>query len=124
MANNSRRVAGVASLTVDGTPYDVVSGLVYAPSTVKRETKMGLSGVFGYSEMPVAGHISAVLMDNGALSIADFNSLTFSTVQAVLANGKSVIATGAWCTAELEGDAEAGTFSVKFESDNVTELTA
>ena len=121
--NNTRRIGGIASFYVDGTPYDLAEGLEYCPASVKRETKVGQGGIPGYIEMPVPGWISAKLFDNGALTVADFNSMTFNTVQAVLANGKTVIATNAWCTAELTvGTGDSPAFDVKFESDDVTEI--
>jgi hypothetical protein len=119
--SNTRLVGGVTTLTIDGTPYDVVSDVVWSPSSVSRETKKGLSGVFGYIDMPTEGFISAKLLDNQALTVKDFNSMTFSTVIVYQANGKQITATNAWCVAVQEVNSSEATFDVRFESASVTE---
>lgn len=122
--NTTRRLAGIASINVDGTAYDLVGDLVYSVSTVTRTTLMGQDGVHGYSEMPFAGHIAFQMRDNGGFAVQGFNGLTNSTVSAVLANGKSVVGTGMWCVETQEVKTVEGLFEIRFESDTVQEVLA
>lgn len=123
MATPPNRRAGLASLSIDGVAYDVVSDASYFAAKVKRDTLIGQSGVQGYSEMPVAGYISATIRDNGSLSAASINDLTNSTVVLALANGKLVYGDGMWCT-DLEAvKSQDATFSIKFEGSTVFEQT-
>lgn len=121
--STSQRRAGIASLTIDGTAYDVSGDLAYLPSTVKRETLTGQSGVQGYSEMPVAPYISATIRDAGGLTVQDFNQMTSVSLVLVLANGKTVYGDGMWNTECEEVKTQEATFSIKFEGYNVTEST-
>ena len=118
-----RRLSGVASITIDGIAYDVVGDLTWSPSTVKRETLAGQTRVEGFSEMPVAGYISATLRDGGGITVADFVGMTSSTVVVQQANGKTIYGAGMWCVDAIEVKTQDGTFSVKFEGDDVTEAT-
>lgn len=120
--NQSRRLAGVASIAIDGQAYDLVGDLVYDVSTVTRTTLLGQDSVHGYSEVPYAGHIACQLRDNGGFSVQGFNQLTSSTVQTSIANGKQIVGTGMWCTGTQEVKTIDGVFEVHFESDNVQEI--
>lgn len=122
--NQTRRLAGVANIAIDATVYDLVGDLEYMVSTVERKSLVGQDTVHGYSEMPIAGFISASVRDNGGFAVQGFNALTSSTVQSSLANGKSVVGTGMWCVSTNETKTMDGTFSIRFEGDNVTEVLA
>lgn len=122
--STARRLAGIAEIFIDGVAYDLVGDLIYSPSSIKRETLIGQSGVQGYKEMPVAGFISANLRDNGGIAVSDFNAMTSSTVQIALANGKQVLGTGCWAVETQESKTEEGVFEVKFESDSISEMLA
>lgn len=117
-----RRLAGLASITIDGSSFDLVGDLVWSPSYVKRETLIGQDSVHGFSELPAAGYIAATLRDNGGLTVKDFNGMTVSTVQCQNANGKGVILTAGWVTEAQEVKTMEGSFNVRFESDDVVEL--
>lgn len=121
MADTSRRLAGVAYLTVDGTTYMLAADLTYSPSSVTRDTLTGMDGVHGYSEKPKAGFISGTFRDAGSLSVAAFNAMTNVTVTVELANGKVVTARNAWTVDAQEVKAAEGTFDVKFEAPQVEE---
>lgn len=117
----TKRVAGIASILINGSAYSLVDGLVWSPSTVKRETMTGLDGIHGYKEMPSAGFISCTIRDNG-VRVEDFNYMTSVTVVATQANGKQIIGTGVWCIDAQEVNAVEGTFEVRFEGADVTEV--
>jgi Phage tail tube protein len=118
------RLAGVASLTIDGDTWDVVSDLAYNPSTVLRETLKGQSAVEGYSEMPTQGFMAATLRDRSDATVFSLNGKTNSTIIAQLANGKTVYGAGMWQVGEIEVRTQEGTFAIRFESGSVTETTA
>src|SRR4051794_27000415 len=96
MADTSRRLAGVAFLSVDGRNYMLAGDLEWSPSRVTRETLIGMDAVHGYSEKPYAGFIKATLRDAAGLTIADFNAMTNVTVTIELANGKVVTGRNMW----------------------------
>ncbi len=100
MAGNPNRLAGTASITVDGTNYLLVGDFEYNPSSVTRETLSGQDGVHGFSEKKRPGSISASLRDAGNLTVADLNAMDNVTVVAQLANGKpsSAGTCGRWKT--------------------------
>ena len=120
----ARRLAGIASITIDGNSFDVTGDLVWNPSTVKRETLSGQTRVEGYSEMPTAGFIACSLRDGGGFLVYGFNQIVNSTIVVQQANGKSIYGAGMWCTECGEVKTADGVFAVRFESDNVTEALA
>jgi hypothetical protein len=120
----SNRRAGLASLSIDGNSYDVVSEATYYVNKVKRETLKGQSGVQGYSEMPEAGYIGATIRDSGSLTVASFNAMTSSSLVLTLANGKTVHGDGMWNTECEEVKTQEGTFAIKFEGLSVMEIPA
>lgn len=116
------RIAGFAFVTIDGRSYSIAGEGAYRVSTAKRETLTGQDGVHGYSEMPNAGKISWKGRDSGSLSMTVLADITDATVVLQLANGKVVTARNAWRTGEPpEVNSEDGTFTVEFESADVTE---
>lgn len=121
--STSRRLAGIASIAIDGVAYDVKGDLNWSPSSIERKTLIGQSGIPGYSEMPIAGWVSGTLFDNGGITVGDFNEMTNVTIQIIQANGKQIVGTGMWSTEANEVQSEPGTFVVKFESDNISEIT-
>lgn len=118
------RLAGITGLTVDGNAYMVVSDVVWSPSTVRRETLVGLDSVHGFSEVPVQGFIEATLRDSGTLSVASFNQMSCNEVQVTLANGKLVGGAALWTVNVQEVRAAEGTFVVRFEGNDVSETFA
>ena len=117
------RLAGVASVTIDGRAYSISGEGAYRPSTAKRETLVGQDGVHGYSEMPMAGKISWKGRDSGALSIGALSVAVDATVVLSLANGKTIIGRNMWRVGEgpIEVNTEDATFSVEFEGADVVE---
>lgn len=107
--------AGIASLTIDGSNFDVVGDLRYNPATVKREMLIGQSGPQGHKVSYVNGFISAKLRDANGLTVRDFQDMTDVTVVGVLVSGKTVSGAGLTQTNELDVDTMEATFDVKFE---------
>lgn len=121
MADNPNRLAGIATVTVDGQNYMLSGDLTYQVSTVKRETLVGQDRVHGYSETPSAGFISGTFRDAGNLTVADFNAMSNATVVVELANGKTIVGRNMWTVETQEVKTAEGTFEVRWEGFSVQE---
>lgn len=122
MADTSNRLAGTAYLSVDGASYMLAGDVAYSPSSVSRETLVGMDGIHGYIEKPVAGHITATLRDTGDLTVADLNAMTNVTVTLELANGKTVVGRNMWTVETQEAKVPEGTIEVRWEGLMVEEI--
>jgi len=124
MAGNPNRLAGTASITVDGTNYLLVGDFEYNPSSVTRETLSGQDGVHGFSEKKRPGSISASLRDASNLTVADLNAMDNVTVVAQLANGKTIIGRNMWTVEDQTVKSTDATIEVKWEGPQVSETTS
>jgi hypothetical protein len=115
MADTSNRLAGIATIKVDGVQYMLEGKLEYSSPLVVRETKTGQDTVHGYGEKPVAPYIAGTFRDNGGINVQSLNGITNSTISCQLANGKLVIGRNMWQVGELKVDTEEGTFDIRFE---------
>jgi hypothetical protein len=121
---NPNRLAGTATLTVDGQNYLLVGDFEYNPSTVTRESLVGMDDVHGFSEKKRVGSISGTLRDTGGLTVADLNAMDNSTVVAQLANGKTIIGRNMWTVEDQTVKSTDATVEVKFEGPAVSETTS
>ncbi|ARF52786.1 phage tail tube protein [Pantoea stewartii] len=121
MTDTTNRLAGTATVTVDGLSIMVAGNFKYAVAKNKRETLTGMDRVHGYKEKPTAGFISCQVRDSGGTTVSDFNDQTNVTVTAELANGKTIIGSGMWTVEAQEVDSEDAVFDVRWESDSVQE---
>lgn len=117
-------LAGTAQITVDGNSYMLEGAAKYSPSTVRRETLMGMDGYHGVKETPIPGSISFTGRDSGDLVVYDFNRMRNATVVLQLANGKTVVGRNMACVDAQEIDSTEATFDLKFEGPFVSEQTA
>jgi hypothetical protein len=122
MTDTTKRLAGIAYISVNGKTYMLAADAAYSVSKVSRETLVGQDRVHGFSEKPKAGSISAQLRDARDLTVADFNAMDDVTVVLELANGKTVVGSNMWTVDAQEVKTAEATFEVKFESDNVEEV--
>ena len=115
------RLAGVASVTIDGQAYSISGEGTYRPSGSKRESLMGQDGYHGYSEMPQPGKISWKGRDSGAIDVGALGEAADATVVLSLANGKTIIGRNMARVGEgpIEVNTEDATFSVEFEGPEV-----
>ena len=120
---SSNLLAGVAQVTVDGTTYQLEGGLKWSPSTVKRESMMGMDGFHGWKETPIPGSISMSLRDSGGLAVGDFTRIRNATIVLQLANGKTVVGRNMGTVDVIEVDSEEAKFDLKFEGPQVSEQT-
>ena len=114
-SNNTNRLAGTATVSVDGVTYMVAGDFSYTPASVERETLVGQDSVHGYSEKPVQGKIGMTLRDSGGLTVADLNAMTNVTIVAELANGKTIIGRNMWTVETQESKTADATIDTKFE---------
>ena len=121
MAIDTKRLAGIAYVTVDGQQYMLSADLSYQVSSVSRETLVGQDSVHGFSEKPIAGFISGQFRDAGNLSVAAFNAMTDVSVVAQLANGKIITGRNMWTVDAQEVKTMEATFEVKWEGFSVEE---
>ena len=121
MANNTNRLAGIATISADGKSYMLAGDLAYGVSSVSRETMVGQDKVQGYSEKPHPGFISGTLRDAGDLSVASINAMTNVTVVCELANGKTIVGRNMWSIDTQEVKTTDATIDVRWESYSVEE---
>lgn len=121
MADNSRRLAGLAWMWIDGVEYSVVGQPQWGVSNVTRTTLKSMRGVDGYSEEVKPGFIAATLRDDGTFRVGDFQDMTHVSVTLQLANGKRISGTGLWTADAQEVDSTEATFAVRFEGEDVRE---
>jgi hypothetical protein len=118
----NRRLAGIATMTINGDAWDVVSDLAWRTSKVKRETLSGQSRVEGFGEMPQPCYIEATLRDRADANVSDLNALTDATIVVQQANGKTIEGDGMWQVGEdLAVNTQEGTFKIRFEGSDVDE---
>lgn len=117
------RLAGVASVTIDGQAYSIAGEGTYRPSGSSRQSLTGQDGYHGYSEMPQPGRISWQGRDSGAVNIAALNEAIDATVVLSLANGKTIIGRNMVRVGEqaIEVNTTDATFTVEFEGPDVSE---
>ena len=116
-------LAGSASLTINGVPWDVVGELSYMPSGYKNETLKGQTRVEGFSSMPMEGYISATLRDRNDQPLSQFAGASGLTLVGVLNNGKVITCNNGWVTELGALNTQEGTFDLHVESGDVTEDT-
>jgi hypothetical protein len=115
------RIAGTATLTVDGQSYALRGDLGYRVSKVSRSSVTGQDGYHGTKEMPLPGQIKAKLTDTGSLSVASINAMVNVTVVAELANGKTIVGRNLSAVGEQDVDTTDAQFDVVWEGEDVAE---
>jgi Phage tail tube protein len=115
MTDNTNRIAGVATIKVDGVSQMLEGKLEYSTALMVRETKIGQDTVHGYGEKPVAPYIAGTFRVTGTTNTQGLNNITNSTVSCKLANGIQVIGRNMWQVGELKVDTEEGTLEIRFE---------
>jgi len=116
-------LAGQASLSINGTPWNIQGELTWSPSGNVNETLKGQTAVEGFSTMPQQGYIQATLRDAPSQKVSALQGASGLTVIATLANGKVITAVNAWHVETITLNTQEGTFEVRFEAVEVTEDT-
>jgi Phage tail tube protein len=121
MAIAGTLLAGTASVTIDGLPYMMQGDLLWSPSTIERETLVGMDGIHGFKETPRACFMEFTLRDADNIIVGAFDGLVNSTVVAQLANGKLVIGRNMWTVEHREVNSVEATFKARLEGPFVEE---
>lgn len=124
MALNRR--AGLVSVKIDGTIYDVKGEVTYSLGKETREAIIGHDKVHGYKAMPSVPFMEFELTDSDELSLDTLADYTNVTVTCELANGKVIALRNAWCTNPdgLGGTTEEGVIAIRFEGEKAEEILA
>jgi hypothetical protein len=121
---SSNVLAGIASLTIDGEVFNVISA-TYSPSNFMIEGLVALNGPNGVKVTPRYGYIAAQVRDAGNLSVAQICAKTNSSIVLITAAGKQVTGTGMFFSGDpSEVEVGEGTFSLHFSGTNVNEILA
>lgn len=111
----ANRVAGTAYVHVDGSLLPLGGTITVSTWDAEKETKVGLSGVVGYKEMPRAPYIEVEVITENALDLQAFQEVRNSAVTAELGNGQVWVLNPAWATSAPEGNHAEGTATLRFE---------
>jgi hypothetical protein len=110
----NRRLSGITSFTVNGSTFNVTE-FAWSPGVVQRATLTSLSGVDGFSENPIAGHISGKFRDAQTVNVTGFLGLTNATLVVQLANGKQIVGHNMWYVGQPDVSGTDATFDFRFE---------
>ncbi len=113
-------LAGTATLTINGVPFNVVGEAQHQAAGPVNETLKGQSAIEGFSQMPGEGFIQATLRDRPDFDAGSLQGANGLTVVLVKANGQVVTAVNAWQTERINVNTQEGTFEFHCESDTVT----
>ncbi|BCP53783.1 phage tail protein [Kaistia sp. 32K] len=119
----ARRVAGIATITVDGVQYPLRGNFTVTPSKISREGIAGQDGVHGYKEMPSIPQISGDITMVPQLSLTKLRAITDATVVAELASGHVYVLRDAWTTGAQEINTADGQVSVVWQGLSCREIT-
>lgn len=116
-------LAGLATLNINGEPWNIVGDAQWQASGNVNETLKGQSAVEGFSVMPQQGFFQATIRDRRDRSISAFQGASGLNIVLVQANGKVITVVNGWQTGEINLNTQEGTFELHVESDTVTEDT-
>jgi tail tube protein len=108
-------IGGVGSIKVDGRQLSVRSALTISPNSETRSGVGGPDGTHGYISENHVPYIEAECSNRTYFSLEQLKRITNSTIVASLGNGEVWTLRNAWQSGDLELDAIAGTFTVRFE---------
>lgn len=115
------RLAGTAYMTVNGTTYRVAGDCEWSPSSVRRESLVGMDGYHGYSETPVAASMSITGRDSGGVRASDYINMVGVTVVFKLANGKTIVGPSMVLVEKVDVNSVDATIRLRFEGEQVLE---
>lgn len=116
-----QRLAGSAFVSVEGVSYPLVGELEWTPSDVTRESLVGMDGYHGFSEKPVATHMSGTFRDTAGVPAATFRDMVNVTVVFELNSGKTVIGSNMVTTEAIVVNSVEGTMRITWVGAEVIE---
>lgn len=119
-------IAGIGTLSIDGTQWALRANLTVSPDLVTREGLAGEDRVHGYRESPRVPFIEAELslQPNQAVTDLALGVVGDSTVVAMLADGRTFQLNQAWYKGESSIVAQDGQWLAHFEGMTCFEILA
>lgn len=111
-------MAGTCYIKVDGEQIAIEGSVEFPLSTTVRETKIGSTGVVGYSETERAPFIKLSAWLGRDFPVDAITTGDDMTITAELANGWVYTLEGAFLVGEIDGNASDGTTSLEFNGRN------
>jgi hypothetical protein len=115
MSSNSKRVAGVIFVKVNGAQMQARGNFKYNLGKNKKEGVVGADGVHGYSEKPQIPFVEGEITDSGDLDLEALVGIDDATCTLELANGKTIVISDGWYAGEGTGETEEGKVDFRFE---------
>ena len=115
------RIAGVISLSINGTAYKLAGDFTYDIGGFKREMMSGPDGVHGYKETVKIPFIEGDLRDTSDVDLAALTDLKDATITLSLANGKTIGLYNAVFTGDGTGATGEATIKARFEGMSASE---
>lgn len=124
MAVHEKRVRGVIYFKIDGEQLAARGSVVYKLSGFQNQTYANVDGSMAIGGAPLLGYIECQLNNYQHIDTATLMGKEGVTVTVDCGNNKIIVAKDAVQVGEMEVNAEDGTMTIRFESDNVFEMTA
>lgn len=118
-----QKFAGTCYIKADGAQLAIEGSVEIPLMSVTRETKIGSTGVVGFSETEVAPFIRASAFLEPTFPVEALSS-TDMTITAELANGWVYTLNGAWLEGDVTGNMSDGNVSLEFHGLSGTLQTA
>lgn len=122
----ARPIGGTVFIDAGGERLEVRGNVTSnIGQNVTRESVAGLDRVHGFTQRPVVPFIQCDLTEKPSFSLSAINKLDDTTVQAQLADGRSLVLRNAWHAGDPERNSEEGSLtSVRFEGLQGEEIPA
>jgi hypothetical protein len=111
----AQRIAGIATLSVDGNQMPLRGNFTVSPSTVERTMLAGQDGIHGYQELPRIPYIEADFSTLPDFQVTSLLTQVDVTLVAQLANGRNYQLTNATCKDAVEINTRDGQFRARWE---------
>lgn len=109
-----KRTAGICYIKLDSEQLEVAGDVECPLSEFKREAKMAVAGVSGYSETALKPYIKVKANFVPGFPLDKVRTNTEMTITAELANGKVYTLSGAWLEGETAIKASEGEVDLEF----------
>ncbi len=118
----SNRFAGVAYVTVSGSPVPLRGNLTVHFATSVKTGLAGQDGVHGYSEMPAVPAIELDVSTTQDIALEDIDVMDDETVIVEAASGKVYTLRNAWKAGATDLNTAEGSVRIRFEGMAIAEF--
>ena len=109
---DSKKIAGTVYIKVDGEQLSVSGSVEFPLSTFSRESKIGSTGVVGYSQTDRVPFIKCECLLTNGFPVDKLTTSDDMTITAELATGWVSTLSGAWLTGDIDGNSTDGVIGV------------